>query len=280
MKTLIISLLSFLILFYTSSVSGQDSSQSNVITPKIHYYEVVVRTPPTFTLQFSLGYNYGVYELSANDNGDFSSEEFLNGKNFGVRHGIGGNVVAKIPLHKKGYLRLNISASFNYFSSKFSKANVGFIDSRQFVKYNAFSGGVGIENNFTPSLKFKTLVGISFLASIISGNAGLVLEPDKTVLTSLSIKPAFRLGVAVYSGFEYLVNNDFGLNFGFQFTHANLLLKKSEPSSNTDEIYLNDKKVSPKIPFSGFKQFAFGSFFGGVNIYFGVNKKDYIIRKY
>jgi hypothetical protein len=278
MKTLIYSFFYLALLIFISNVRAQDSSKSPDINQQ--YYKVTVRNPPDFTLQFNLQYDYGVFELSSNDNGDFNSTEFIDGNNFGVRHGIGGTATAKIPLQKKGYIRLNISAAYNYFTSKFSKANVGYSGTQQFVNYNVFTGGVGIENNFTPSLQFKTLVGLSVLASVISGGASLIFDPASTELTNLNIKPAFRLGLAINSGFEYLINNNFGVNFGIQFTHANLWLKKSQLSESNTTININDQRVSPRIPFSGFKQFVYGSFYCGVNLYFGVIKKEYIIQKY
>jgi hypothetical protein len=131
--------------------------------------------PLFFTLEGSLNYDYGVYELSGNYNGDFNPEEFIEGKNFGVRHGIGGIITAKIPLHKKGHLRASFSIAYNNFSSKYSKAleNQSEYD---FVKYNVFSGILGVENSFTPSYKFKTYVGIGLIGSLISGKAKITTD--------------------------------------------------------------------------------------------------------
>jgi len=76
-----------------------------------------------------------------------------------------------------------------------------------------------------------------------------------------------------------MLSNRIGLNFGFKFTHANLWLKKSKQSDNPEEIYLNDARTGGSIPYSGFKQFAWGSFYGGVNVYFGIKEKSYVYRK-
>jgi len=138
--------------------------------------------------------------------------------------------------------------------------------------------GIGFENNFTPGYKFKPLVGIGILGSIISGDAR-VREDTAAAYRSLKILPAFRLGVTLYSGLEYMINNRIGVNCGIKIVHANLWLKDTKVSENPDEIYLNDKRVVPRIPFSGFRQFAWGSIYGGVNIYFGVSQKDYFIKK-
>lgn len=273
-------ILSFIFSFiYTTSLSAQDSAKLLPDTLQDQFYHLTIRSVPTLTLQFSGFYDYGVFELSANNNGDFSSDEFIKGENFGVRHGIGGELTAKIPLQKTGHFRLNVSAALNIFSSKFSKINVSSNGIPEYVKYNVFSTGIGVENNFTPSFTFKTLIGIKLLGSIISGNANLIND-SSAIVSSYNIVPAFRLGLCVYSGLEYMLNEKIGLNFGFQFTHANLWLKSTNTSNTGNDIYLDDKKVTPRVPFSGFKQFAFGSFYGGVSYFFGVEKKEYYYKKF
>jgi hypothetical protein len=259
-----------------SNTPGQDSGSRKLVANKTTYAKLTIRSAPKFTLQISGGYDYGVYELSGNNNGDFSSEEFEKGENFGVRHGFGGSVTLKVALHQKGNIRLNISALYNEFSSKYSKMNVGFYGP-EFVNYDVYSGVIGVENNFTPNFKFKTMVGGGFIASVISGNARIYSENSPV---DLNIIPAFRLGVTVFSGAEYALNNWLGVNFGFRFTHANLWFKQTKESDNPNEVYLNDKRVSPRMPYSGFRQFAWGSFNAGVNFYFGIKEKQYIIKQY
>ena len=77
------------------------------------------------------------------------------------------------------------------------------------------------------------------------------------------------MGISITSGLEYMLNNKLGLSCGIRFTHANLWLKDSKVSTNPNEIYLNDKRTAEHIPFTGFKQFAWGSLFAGLNYYFG-----------
>jgi hypothetical protein len=220
-------------------------------------------------------YNYGVYELSGNYNGDFNPEQFVSGENFGVRHGFGGMLTAKVPLHKKGNLRANFSFAHANFSSKFNKTLTS-AKEFDFVKYNVFTGIVGVENNFTPQFRFKTFVGLGVTASLIYGKAQIT---DEGFSQDLKILPAFRLGLSITSGLEYMISKQFGFNGGFRFTHANLWLKKSKESGNPGEINLNDARTQPRIPYSGFKQFAWGSFFAGLNYFFGVKEKEYIFTR-
>ena len=236
---------------------------------------MTIKSPASITLQFSGNYNYGIFELSGNRNGDFNSADFINGESFGVRHGIGLNSTVKIPLHEEGNIRLNISLGYNTFNSSFDKIFSSNTPA-QFMEYFVSSGTVGIENNFTPKYRIKTFVGGGLLASIFMGKGRIYSDGS---YNDVKLIPAIRLGITVYSGLEYMLNNSLGFNCGFRFTHANLWLKQSKLSSNPNELYLNDKRLEPKIPYSGFKQFAWGSFFFGINLYFGVSEKEYVYTK-
>ena len=253
----------------------RDSITDTLTNNKRDYVKLIIRNAPSLTLELNLLYNYGVYELSGNYNGDFSSEQFIDGENFGVRHGIGGMLTAKIPLHKKGYVRANISLLYVNFSSKFNKTlNNG--KENEFAKYNVYSVIAGIENNFTPNFKFKTFAGLGLIGSVIYGDAYIVQEKKGM---NINIIPAFRLGLCVTSGLEYMLNNSFGFSCGIRFTHANLWLKDSKVSSNPNEIYLNDARTAGNLPFTGFKQFAWGSFFAGINYFFDIKEKEYYYKK-
>jgi len=240
------------------------------------YFTLTIRNAPTLTFQFGIDYDYGVFELSANDNGDLNNDQFISGKNFGVRHGFGVNMTAKYPLHRAGNLRLTGVFMYNRFTSKFNKVFTD-VKEQDFVKYDVYSLGLGIEDNFNPGLKLRAYAGIGLMGSVISGSARIT---DAEVSRGLSINPAFRLGVNIYSGFEYLLNKNVGLSFGLKFTHANLWLKKSSVSEDPLVINLNDQKVSNGQLYSGYRQFAWGSFGFGINYYLGVNEKIYYYRKY
>jgi hypothetical protein len=241
------------------------------------YLKLVVRSAPSFTIEVNGHYDFGVYELSANNNGDFSSSQFVNGENFGVRHGFGATAIAKLSITEKGYFRVCFFGGYNRFSSRYSK----YLEDQNeggYANYNVITFGTGIENSFTPGYKFKPLIGIGLLGSVINGSAR-VYDKDLSGYRNLDILPAFRLGLTLYSGLEYLVNNRIGLNCGIRIVHANLWLKDTKVSDNPNEIYLNDKRVVPRIPYSGWRQFMWGELYGGVNIYFGISQKDYFIKK-
>ncbi|MCX7877495.1 MAG: hypothetical protein N2510_02515 [Ignavibacteria bacterium] len=224
---------------------------------------------PVFTLQLSFNYNIGHLDLAANDNTYFFASDFISGRNFGTRYGYGANLTGKISLHSEGNFRLNVGTGFNRFQSNFiiSASPEGK------VSYNVISGSLGFENNFTPDRKFKPFIGTDFTLNLISGEA--TLTTDSTDF-NLKIKNSLRFGASLNLGFEYAFTDNFGFHLGYKIIYANIVGKKSEKTSSNRETYLNDDKVSGSsepIPYAGWKQFVYSSFYTGFNIYFSMKNK-------
>ena len=234
-----------------------------------------IKSAPLFTLQVSSGLNLGMAELSSNYSSVLDTQQFLEGQNFGVRTGFGFMVIGKIPLHKEGNVRLNVSTGYNRFQSDFftSKSPYGS------VGYNVLSIGVGLENSFSPSFRLKPYIAGEIQANFISGKANLNNLTNNTTRT-VTIKNTFRIGYMIYSGLEYMLSNRFGINVGLKVTNANQVLKKSEPNENPNEINIRDKKViEGPLEFGGFKNFTFTTFFVGVNFYMGIKDIVYQFNK-
>ncbi|MCX7877494.1 MAG: hypothetical protein N2510_02510 [Ignavibacteria bacterium] len=238
---------------------------------------ITTRSVPKFILHINGSFNIGAMELTSH-NGGFSREDFFLGKNYSARVGYGGNITGKIPLERKGRFWLDITAGFDRFQSDLIAENTQ--EGR--VYYNSFNGGIGAEYNFTATHKVKYLFGANPLISFISGRSELI-NPDNNRVDVI-IKSSMRLGYQVFIGLEYAFDKNIGLNLGMRFTHANLLLKKTEipvedPSSTTptSTLPLNDDSSSEPIQFSGWKQFAYFSGMLGFSYFFGVKEKRYKI---
>lgn len=236
---------------------------------------ITTRSVPKFILHINGSFNIGAMELTTH-NGGFSREDFSLGKNYSARTGYGGNITGKIPLEKKGRFWLDITAGFDRFQSDLIAENT----QEGKVYYNSFNGGIGAEYNFTPTHKVKYLLGANPLISFISGKSELI-NPDNNRVDVI-FKSSMRIGYQVFIGLEYAFDKNFGLNMGMRFTHANLLLKKTEtpvedPSSSTptSTLPLNDDATSDPVQFSGWKQFAYFSGTLGVSYFFGVKEKRY-----
>jgi outer membrane protein W len=225
--------------------------------------------PPIVTISLSFNYHVGHLDLAANDNTYFRKSDFVDGRNFGTRYGYGAALTGKIALHKAGNVRLNVTAAYTRFQSNFVIAS----SPEGKVAYNIWGFALGFENNFTPNRKFKPFVGLDFLVSLIAGSAQLTTD---TADFNLKIKNSVRMGASFNLGFEYAFNNYVGMNLGYKLTYANLIGKESKASSNPAETYLNDAKVtstSTYIPFAGWKQFLYSTFYAGMNFYFKMKNR-------
>jgi opacity protein-like surface antigen len=261
-----LNLLIYSILFISTAIYSQSDTSYNFIATQRIQQLLVPGKAPRFTIQFSAFYSNGLMDLAANDNTYFSKLDFVEGANYGTRYGYGFMLAGKYALHKKGNARLIVAGYYNRLQSNFviSKSPEGK------VGYNAFSGAIGFENNFTPDRKFKPYIGAEIMATLINGSANLATDSAEF---NLNIKNAFRLGFNMTFGFEYAFNNNVGFNLGMKFSHLNVLLKDSKESGDPANVNLNDKFVEPRINYSGWKQFFYSSFYTGFNIYFGMKNK-------
>lgn len=236
-----------------------------------------IQSPPFFTLQLSAGFNIGMSELSSNYENIFDSTQFSQGLNFGVKNGFGFMAIGKIPLHKKGNIRLNVSAGFNRFESNFLERESPYGS----VSYNVYTFGAGLENSFNPSFRLKPYIAGEMQANIIHGTANINDAAANTTRV-VTFKNSFRIGFNVYGGLEYMFTKKFGMNFGLKFTNSNQILKQTELSDDPNVVPLRDKKEktdAEKIEFGGFKNFIFTSIYFGVNFYFGVTDIIYRFNK-
>jgi opacity protein-like surface antigen len=236
---------------------------------------VTTRTLPKFILHLSGGFNSGAMELTSH-NGGFSRDDFSQGKNFSARNGYGASLIGKLPLGKKGNVWLDIITGFDRFQSDIFAKNT----EEGKVYYNSFNGGIGIEYNFTPTHKVKYYIGANPLLSFISGKSEMI-NPDNNRV-DVEIKNSFRIGYQAFIGLEYAFSDKVGLNAGLRFTHANLLLKKTEEplesgteTSPVSTVPLNDGATTEPIQFAGWKQFAYFTGSVGLSYFFGVKEKRY-----
>ncbi len=267
-------LIAFIFLFSARMILAQDEIHvDTIIVHKTKTIRVVsVMTVPKFILQLSASYNSGALELTSH-NGGFNPTDLTDGKNYGARNGFGANLTGKIPLNKKGHLWLDVVGGFARFQSDLFAQN----SQQGKVYYNSFSGGAGIEYNFTSYHRVKYYFGANPLVSVISGKITLI-DPASNIQTNITVKSSVRVGYSVFMGLEYAFEKNIGMNAGLRFTHANLLLKKTEFSgSNPTEIGLNDNAVSvdSNRQFGGWRQFAYISAYAGISYFFGVKVNRY-----
>jgi outer membrane protein W len=239
---------------------------------------MIVRSSPRYTLQFNLDYNQAILELSGAYNDDYQSETVYDGESFGADKGYGLSALSKISLNERGSIRFTQSLTFNRILS-YTFGDKTNIADNGYANYNCFTGGLGMEYNFTPAHMFKIYVGAELNASMINGsikvwfeNRGIGPPYDE----SYKVNSTFRMGYAFMMGSEYLINEKFGLNFGVRLLNANAFLRNSEGTNADTEFKLRDA-AEPNLNFAGnnTKNFCFYSLMVGVNFYFGIKEKKY-----
>lgn len=279
LNKILVSLFTITVLFCAGTNAQDTTITIKYDTVKIQKTKkitiVTLRTLPKFILHFSGGINTGAMELTSH-NGGFSREDFAIGKNYGARNGFGFNLIGKLPLSKKGNFWLDIITGFDHFQSDIFAKNT----EEGKIYYNSINGGVGIEYNFTPTHKVKYFIGVNPLVSLISGKSEII-NPDNNRV-AIKIKNSLRIGYQAFLGLEYAFQKNFGVNLGLRFTHANLLLKKTEPSVQDETVVppislvgLNDDATFEPVEFAGWKQFAYFSASVGFSYFFGVKSIRY-----
>jgi opacity protein-like surface antigen len=238
---------------------------------------MVVKSFPKFTLQVNLNYNQSFLEFNGTYNNDFHSKDFMNGAALGADKGIGGSVTSKIALSDRGRMRLNLSLNYNNFKTYLFGQNHQLADIGK-SSINIMSFGVGLEHNFTPNYKFKIYLGAEGTGNLISGKSTIWVDVPSTpgYTYDVTITNSFRIGAAIFAGTEYMLNDRMGLSFGFKYNFANLLLKSAKDSSDPNSFPLRDDNSN--LPYSGKKTIAYISITGGVNFYWGVTSKRYLIK--
>jgi len=242
---------------------------------------IVVKSFPKFTLQVNLNYNQSFMEFNGTYNNDFHSADFISGAALGADKGVGGSVTSKIALSGRGRLRLNLSLNYNNFQTYLFGKNNQLADVGK-TSMNIMSFGAGLEHNFTPNYKIKIYLGAEGTANLINGKSTILVENRENICVigpytyDVKITNSFRIGAALFGGAEYMLNDKMGLSFGFKYNFANLLLRSAKESSDPNSFPLRDD--SSTLPYSGKKTIAYISILGGVNFYWGITGKRYVIR--
>jgi len=279
--TKILSVICVFTLFSTAFAQDNNNNSQNTTLKKY----VVIRNSPSFTLLVNLNYSQSALELAGTFNGDFRSEQFMNGETFGAGKGVGGNITGKYSLGDKGNWRALFSLSFNHIQTYLFGSKPTLADQGE-SSFNAFSFGLGLEDNFTPNHNFKIYAAFELIASMINGKAKMWVHipPESYNYTyNVKFKNSFRVGYTFGGGTEYMLNENIGLNISAWFSHLNLIGKQTADITNTPaanetiEISLPDGSSKTSALFAGDKNFAFFTIQAGVCFYWGIKEKRYKI---
>lgn len=239
---------------------------------------MIVRSTPSYTLQFNIDYNQSIMELSGAYNDDYQSKVVYDGESFGADKGYGLSALSKLILNERGSIRFTQSLTYNRLLSYTFGTKETVADNGR-ANYNCFTGGLGFEYNFTPAHRFKIYMGAELNASLINGDIKIWFE-NRGIGTPYNeeykVTNTFRMGYGIILGSELLINDGFGLNLAARLLNVNALLKDSKGTNDDTEFQLRDK-ADPDLKLAGNrnKNFSFYSIMAGVNFYFGVKEKRY-----
>lgn len=261
-----------LILLVLTAASAESLAQNTVIRRYM-----IVRSTPSYTLQFNIDYNQSLLELSGAYNDDYQSETVYDGESFGADKGYGLSALSKIILNQRGSIRFTQTLTFNRILS-YTFGDKKTVADNGYANYNCFTGGLGFEYNFTPAHKFKIYMGAELNASMINGAIKVWFENrgGTPYNEEYKVTNSFRMGYGFILGSEYLINDAFGLNIGARLLNVNAFLKEAKGTNTDAEFKLRDASDANLI-FAGNnnKSFSFYSIMAGVNLYFGVKEKKY-----
>lgn len=263
-------LLTAIVLFFVSAGIFAQNTQ-------IKRY-MIVRSTPSYTLNINIDYNQSVLELSGAYNDDYQSVSVYDGETFGADKGYGGSILSKITLNERGSVRFIQSLTYNRILSYTFGDKTTVADNGK-ANYNCFTGGLGMEYNFTPAHRFKIYMGAELNASMINGDISVWFENrgiGAPYTESYKVTNSFRMGYGLQIGSEYLINESFGLNVGVRLLNTNAFLKEAKGTNADTEFKLRDD-AAENLKFAGNnkKSFSFYSIMGGINFYFGVKEKRY-----
>lgn len=107
-------------------------------------------------------------------------------------------------------------------------------------KINVFTLNLGLLYKFNLDKKLRPMLSFDFTGNFLSGTVNFTSSPTP-LYTSADIKSAFRGGIQIGAGLEYMINDYFGLYGGMKYNFVNLIGKSSDNSSQTASIAFGDK---------------------------------------
>lgn len=237
---------------------------------------MIVRNAPSYVIQVSGLFDLSAQELAGTYNSDFHSELVAKGETFGTRNGIGASIISKVRITRNSRLWFDQSISYHRIQSYVLTGSKTNSDNGN-ANYNCYTGGLGMEYNFSPKYSIKVFAGAELNASIINGNMNIwvPVAGDPYNTDEYKILNSFRIGYGLSAGGTYMISKRLGINFIAKYSCLNALFKSSAGSDDDREFALRDGPTKESTAFSGKKNFSFFSVGSGITFYFGIKNKKY-----
>lgn len=263
--------ISFILIIIVVVFSNEHFAQQTVMKKYM-----IVKSAPSYILQISGFFDLSALELAGTYNSDFHSSLVTKGETFGTHNGVGASIISKISIAGNSRLWFNQSVSFHRIQS-YLLTGIKTNSDKGKANYNSYTGGLGLEYNFSPNYSIKIYGGAELNASLINGSMDIWIPEigDPYNTESFRILNSFRIGYGLSTGGTYMLSKKIGINFTAKYSCLNVLLKSAEGRDSDREFTLRDGSSKENLIFSGNKNFSFFSVGTGITIYFGIKNKKY-----
>lgn len=273
-KRIYIILLSSVFIFNTSVVRSQYLSEAGSNNPieianissikstmKFSLTSLgVLSTKPEFILTAFAGGSMPLNQLK----GDVSTISLTNGATSAVSYfekwGYNIGVLGKLPVGKKGNLRINLSFVYNrFFNTGTDSSNTMTVE----PNLNILQTGLGAEWAFTNVGKITPFIAVELNANICNGSID-IFEAASGPAQSYNYNRNIRYGFNAGAGIEYSINRTFGLTGGIKYHWTNPIGKDYDETGAHD---LNDDAFTINGVNVGQKNITFLNFYAGIALY-------------
>lgn len=184
-----------------------------------------------------------------------------------VKYGITGGLSEKLPIGKKGNIRLVMDLSYSYFFQSGSDS-AGLYTIKP--KMQIFQIGLGGEYAFPSFDSFEPFVGVEATGNIFGGSMQF-LNNATGIDTVNDLNMVTRYGVTFGAGMNYAINKNIGFVFGAKYNICNLIGRSSDLNGarelNDAAYTLNGSNISAKT-------ISFMSFYVGLSVYLGSASRE------
>lgn len=182
--------------------------------------------------------------------------------NYQMKSGIHFGAIGKYSIDKKSMFRVTASLNYNMCSNSGNVA--GYTNSLETHKINIFTAGAGAEFAYISKWKVVPFLGAEFTYNLFSGKNEY--EIGDTLYYTINLSGESRFGMLVNGGADIRIEKDMGILIGVKYNIANLIGKKSTPSST--EYKLNDAGYSINGKSVTAKNIQYLQFYAGLSFYF------------
>ena len=187
--------------------------------------------------------------------------------NYYVKYGITGGLTEKLPIGKKGNIRLLMDLSYSYFFQSGNDSS-GLYTVKP--KIQMFSIGFGGEYAFSSIGDFEPFLDAEATGNILGGSTQF-LNNATGIDTVDDLNMVTRFGVTFGAGLSYKINKDISFVLGAKYNISNLIGKSWDINGARE---LNDAAYTLNGNSIGAKTISYMTFYLGLSVSLGSSLRE------